>query len=539
LIFASRSYCDVPVLGTNGRSSWKRLIASLLIGCRFLFLLGTLFILFGQGLFGAANVTGQEESWLEIVVTDANLKLPESSSRLLVAFSKGNGRPRFTDASFPGQPVFGMSLNTVRLNTPILFGKSAVGFPVGAELDKLPPGQYKVQAILVFNPSINLPTATGNLHSELIDITLPVPKGSKLTVPLTKTFEPRPSREREGYEQVEIVSPLLSAFHNRPMKLRFGVALPAEGEARNAFESEAQDASTTGLIVHIGGFGQRSTSVAGIERDPRFVQILLDGAGPHGDPYYVDSANNGPYGRALMEEIIPYVEKKYRCAGSGKYRFTTGGSTGGWVSLALQILYPDEFNGCWSSCPDGVDFRNFQLINIYENESAYFQEGGDEIPAKRNRNGQTDYSVRHECQLERVLGGGRWELGGQQWASWNAVYGPKGPDGPVPLWDGDTGKINPEVAQYWKRYDLRMILEDNWSNLGNRLRGKLHVWVGDRDEYFLNHAVERLKVMTQSLSNPAFDGQIIIESGKGHTSGWKQAVVRDAMYQRMVAEPDR
>lgn len=549
MIPASRSDCKVLFSGANGCSYWTQPIASLLHGYRFSFLLGTLLSLFGLNLFGAANVTGQEESWLEVVVTDANLKLPESSSRLLVAFAQGDGRPRFTDASFPGQPVFGMLLNKMQLNTPVPFDISAVGFPVGAELDKLPPGGYKVQAILAFNPSINLPTATGNLRSEIIDVTLPVPKGSKLTIPLTKTFEPRPNREREGYEQVEIVSPLLTAFHNRPMTLRFGVALPAESEAGNSVASEAQDANkqddptkvlgTKGLIVHIGGFGQRSSSVAGIERDPRFVQILLDGAGPYGDPYYVDSANNGPYGRALMEEIIPYVEKTYRCAGSGKYRFTTGGSTGGWVSLALQILYPDEFNGCWSSCPDGVDFRNFQLINIYENENAYFLERGDEIPAKRNRNGQTDYSVRHECQLERVLGGGRWELGGQQWASWNAVYGPKGPDGPVPLWDGVSGKINPEVARYWRRYDLRMILEDNWSNLGNRLRGKLHVWVGDRDEYFLNYAVERFKVMTQSLSNPAFDGQIIIESGKGHTNGWKQAAIRDAMYQRMVAEPTR
>lgn len=509
-------------------------MACLPYGVRFVFLLVTMLCSLGGG-----KATGQEDSWLQIVVTDANLKLPESTARLLVAFAQGGGRPSFTDASFPGQPVFGMTLNKIEHNTPVSVDQSAVGFPVGVELDKLPPGRYKVQAILSFNPSINLPTATGNLRSDPIEITLPVAKGTKVTIPLTKTFESRPNREREGYEQVEIPSPLLTAFHNRPMTLRFGVVLPAEGTVANGDEANAKDVSTKGLIVHIGGFGQRSSSVVGIERDPRFVQILVDGAGPFGDPYYVDSANNGPYGRALMEEIIPYVETQYRCAGSGRYRFTTGGSTGGWVSLALQILYPDEFNGCWSSCPDGVDFRNFQLINIYENENAYFQNGGDEIPAKRNRNGQTDYSVRHECQLERVLGGGRWELGGQQWASWNAVYGPKGPDGPIPLWDGGTGQINPEVTQFWKRYDLRMILEDNWSNLGNRVNGKIHVWVGDRDEYFLNFAVERFKTMTESLSNPAFDGQIIIEPGKGHTSGWKQSVIRDAMYQRMVAEPVR
>ncbi|MFN7842724.1 MAG: alpha/beta hydrolase-fold protein [Pirellula sp.] len=479
-------------------------------------------------------VFGSEESWLEVVVKDANLKLPEGTSRLLIAFASGGGRPRFTDASFPGQPVFGMTLNKIELNKPVSVDTSAVGFPIGTDLNDLPPGQYKVQAVLAFNPSINLPTAIGNLRSEVVDITVPFPKDTKVTIPLTQAFEARSNREREGYEQVEIPSPLLTAFHNRPMTLRFGVALPAEREAANNDGQQIFQSNTKGLIVHIGGFGQRSSSVVGLERDPRFVQILLDGAGPFGDPYYVDSANNGPYGRALLEEIIPFVEQKYQCAGSGKFRFTTGGSTGGWVSLALQILYPDEFNGCWSSCPDGVDFRNFQLINIYEDENAFFQRDGAEVPAKRNRNGQTDYSVRHECQLEQVLGGGRWELGGQQWASWNAVYGPKGPKGPVPLWDGVSGKINSDVADTWKRYDLRMLLQDNWSNLGSRVNGKIHVWVGDRDEYFLNLAVERFHIMTQALTNPKFDGQIIIEPGKGHTSGWKPSDIRDAMYQRMI-----
>jgi hypothetical protein len=454
-----------------------------------------------------------------------------------VAFASGDGRPRFTDASFPGQPVFGMTVDKIEINRPVSVDQAAVGFPVGVDLNKLPAGRYKVQAILTFNPEINLPTATGNLRSDVIDVTLPIAEGARVTIPLTKKFEPRPNRERDGYEQIEIPSPLLTAFHNRPMTLRFGVALPAEGGAKNDDRPQIPESNTKGLIVHIGGFGQRSSSVVGLERDPRFVQILVDGAGPFGDPYYVDSANNGPYGRALLEEIIPFVEQKYGCAGSGRFRFTTGGSTGGWVSLALQILYPDEFNGCWSSCPDGVDFQNFQLINIYENENAYWQKDGTEIPAKRNRNGQTDYSVRHECQLERVLGGGRWELGGQQWASWNAVYGPKGPSGPAPLWDGESGQINPEVAQSWKKYDLRLILQDNWSSLGSRLSGKIHVWVGDRDEYFLNLAVERFKIMTESLTNPTFDGQIIVEPGKGHTSGWDQSTIRDAMYQRMVNAP--
>ncbi|XZE20962.1 alpha/beta hydrolase-fold protein [Pirellulaceae bacterium SH449] len=476
-----------------------------------------------------------DENRLEVVVTDPHLEIPDSPGRLLVAFATGNGRPRFTDASFPGQPMFGLAVEKLVRDKPIVLDDSVTGFPVGMELGKLPPGQYKVQAIFTHNPSINLPNAPGNLRSEVIDVNWPLASGETLSIPLTDVIATRPARERAGYELVEIPSPLLTAFHGRPMTLRFGVALPLESETVEEKSTPTNDTEIPkGLIIHIGGFGQRSTSALGLERDPRFVQILLDGAGPFGDPYYVDSENNGPYGQALIEEIIPYVEKTYVCAGSGKYRFTTGGSTGGWVSLALQILYPDSFNGCWSSCPDGVDFRNFQLINIYEDDNAYFAKDGSEVPAKRNRSGAVDYSIRHECQLERVLGAGRWELGGQQWASWNAVYGPKGVDGPVPLWDGETGKIDRQTAEAWKRFDLRLILQDNWSRLGPLLAGKIHVWVGDKDEYYLNLAVERFQAMTTSLTNPAFDGEITIEPGKGHTSGWRSSVIRDAMYERML-----
>ena len=128
--------------------------------------------------------------------------------------------------------------------------------------------------------------------------------------------------------------------------------------------------------MRIGGFGQRYTSAGFIRPDPRFVQVLLDGAGPFGDPYHVNSANNGPYGDALVREVIPLIEKQYRCLGSPRARFTSGASTGGWVSLALQVFYPEFFNGCWSQCPDPVDFRAYELVNVYQDENAYVNRFG-------------------------------------------------------------------------------------------------------------------------------------------------------------------
>src|SRR5580704_2740733 len=109
---------------------------------------------------------------------------------------------------------------------------------------------------------------------------------------------------------------------------------------------------------------------------PRMVLLHLDGAGPLGDPYQVNSANNGPYGDAVTQELIPFIEEKYHAIGEPRARVLSGVSTGGWVSLALQVFYPDFFNGTWSYCPDGVDFRAFQLVNIYEDRNAYINGHG-------------------------------------------------------------------------------------------------------------------------------------------------------------------
>jgi hypothetical protein len=267
------------------------------------------------------------------------------------------------------------------------------------------------------------------------------------------------------------------------------------------------------------------------------VQILPDGAGPFGDPYQVDSANNGPYGQALTTEVIPYIEKTYRCQGTSKSRFTTGGSTGGWVSLALQIFYPDYFNGCWSQCPDSVTFARYELIDLYGESNAFVNPFGIDRPASRTIDGDTMSTVRQEVLLERAVGrGGRWELCGLDWASWNAVYGPKGKDGlPVPIWDGVTGEINRSAVAHWKQYDLLQVLQSNWSTLGPKLAGgKINIWVGDSDDYFLNAAVRIMKDATAELNNPKFDGTILIEARRGHESGgWTRKEMLDAMADRM------
>ena len=213
------------------------------------------------------------------------------------------------------------------------------------------------------------------------------------------------------------------------------------------------------------------------------------------------------------------LEREFRGLGEPWARFTAGGSTGGWVSLALQVFYPGQFGGCWSGYPDPVDFRNFELIDIYHDSNALVTAAGLERPAARLPTGGVDFTMRHELQHENVLGlGDTYTRGGGQWGAWNATYGPRGTEGfPVPLWDARTGRIDPAVAAAWRRFDLVPLLASNWATLGPKLRGKLHVWVGEKDEYYLNNAVHRLDDFLRE-TQPAAEAQIRFDPRTGH--GW-------------------
>ncbi|HSM86423.1 MAG TPA: alpha/beta hydrolase-fold protein, partial [Candidatus Limnocylindrales bacterium] len=258
---------------------------------------------------------------------------------------------------------------------------------------------------------------------------------------------------------------------------------------------------------------------------PRMIAVTFQHPTPYfDDSYAVNSANNGPYGDAIMQELIPYIEQHFRIIRRPYARLLTGGSTGGWESLALQVLHPDFFGGTWTFYPDPVDFTRYQMVDIYNDVSAFLAPGFDppvpERPMERTVEGQTDVTMRQMSQLEEVLGShGR---SGQQYEAWEAVYGPVGVDGyPKPLWDKETGRIDPRVALYMRDhgYDLRYYLQQNWPSIGPQLVGKLHLYCGDMDNFFLNLAVYRLEDFLRGTSNPAYGGSF--EYGrpmKGH--GW-------------------
>jgi S-formylglutathione hydrolase FrmB len=417
--------------------------------------------------------------------------------------------------------------------------QTAFAFPI-TNLSGLPPGDYFAQALFDCNADLRSPDSPGNIYSQPQRIHFDPAQGGTWKLELTKQIPPEqlPS-DTEQIKFIKFQSRRLSEFYGRPIFLRAGVVLPRD----YARESSRRYP----LWIRVGGLDTRYTILLGQMAEksdfrktwqandtPRLILLQLDGAGPNGDPYYVNSANNGPYGDALVEELIPHIEAAFRTVGQPRARFLSGVSTGGWVCLGLQVFYPDFFNGAWSSCPDPVDFRALQLVNIYQDDNAYVNKYGNERPSERDHNGDVKLTMRREVGVENLLGlSNSFTLSGGQWCDWNAVFGPRGADGrPVPLWDPQTGRIDHAVAEQWKKYDLRLLLENNWKTLGPKLRGKLHIAAGEADDYFLNNAVHLLDRFLAE-ADPPFAGRIAYGPGKGH--GWSDVSLRQMLDEMQAA----
>jgi len=489
-------------------------------------------------------------------VTDA----PMDGRLLLMLADNPDAEPRFQiSAGLKAQPVFGMNVEGLKAGEAMQFDESIFGFPYPS-LTEIPPGDYWVQGLLHVYETFELSTghsvklpmdkgegqqwnrSPGNLYSKPVKITIPEEGAGQIDIVLDQVIPPiQEPEDTEWIKHIKIKSEKLSAFWGRDMYLGAHILLP------KGFD-EHPEAKYPLMIFHghfpsdFGGF--RTTppdpnmeddfserfQVAGYNKiqqqeaydfyqrwnDPDFPRFLIIEI-QHPTPYYddsyaVNSASQGPYGDAITHELIPYIEKEFRGLGEGWSRFLYGGSTGGWEALAVQVKYPDEYNGCFAACPDPIDFRAYCLTNIYEDQNAYFYESAHkqlEVPAHRDYLGHIQSTVREENLRELVLGDK--SRSGQQWDIWEATYSPQGEDGyPQRLWDKTTGDIDPTVANYWKEnYDLRHILERDWDKLGEKLRGKIHIYCGDMDNYYLNNAVYLMEDFLESTTDPYYDGEVL------------------------------
>jgi hypothetical protein len=481
-------------------------------------------------------------SWQFEVTINKGLTTEAKDGRLfLILAQKNDPEPRLTlgGTGLDAPEALARDVTAFGSGAVAVLDQTAFAFPI-SHLSALPAGDYFAQALFDCNADLRSPQSPGNLYSKPLKIHFDPARGGNWKLELTQQIPPEQlPADTDQIKFVKIQSRRLSGFYDRPIFLRAAIVLPRD---------YARDSSRRyPLWVRIGGLSTRYTSVLGMlgersefrkiwqaDNTPRLILLQLDGAGPNGDPYYVNSVNNGPYGDALTEELIPHIETTFRAVGQPRARFLSGTSTGGWVCLGLQVFYPDSFNGAWSSCPDPVDFRALQLVNIYQDDNAYVNNYGNERPSTRDRNGDVELTMRRETGMENLLGRGNCHtLSGEQWGDWNAVFGPRGADGrPIPLWDSLTGKIDHAVAEQWKKYDLRLVLEANWQTLGPKLRGKFHIAAGEADDYFLNNAVHLLdKFLAQA--DPPFAGKIVYGMGKGH--GWFDLSLREMLQQMQVA----
>ncbi len=435
-------------------------------------------------------------------------------------------------------PFFGVDVKNWRPRDVKVVGENSTGFPIES-IHELTPGTYYAQALYDVDTTFSTINAPGNVYSPVQKIEILGDALQEFQLVLKHRIPDEAVPEDSRFVKfVRIRSRLLSDFWGKPMYLRAGIILPGDYYKHPERRFPVR--------YHIGGYHARYTRVQRLmqpgsafrkmwfsEDCPQMIYVHLDGEAPFGDSYQINSANNGPYGDATVKELIPYIENTFRAIGRPEARFLDGGSTGGWVSLALQIFYPDSFNGAWSYCADPVDFRYFQLVNVYEDTNAFVNEYGYERPSMRDTDGEPRFSIRREIMMERALGrGNTFVTSGGQWGAWNAVFSPRGANGwPMAIWDSYTGRIDPRVARHWEKYDLRLVLQRNWATLGPKLRGKLHIWMGDMDNFYLDNAMRLLEAFLKQAENPPSDAQIVFAPDEGHC--WL-GISEKEMMRRMV-----
>src|SRR5258708_6050950 len=480
---------------------------------------------------------------------------------LLFISDNDKTEPRFQSDQYRAnstRPVFGVDVDRLRRDKRVTIDETVVGWPARG-VKEIPAGDYFVQALInryeTFargdGHTVKMPMdqgegqhwerKPGNFYSKPAKMHIDPARGGDIRISMDEEI-PSIAKPKDTAQVKYLAVPneRLSKFWGRRMSLGAIVLLP--------FGWDTHPTAHYPLLIHHGHFpatmegdGWRTTppdpKATGTQRDtqaagyqffkdwngpnfPRMIHVLIQHPTPYfDDSYAVNSANNGPYGDAITKDLIPYVEEKFRGIGQGWARVMTGGSTGGWEALGVQVLYPDDYNGAWALCPDPVDFRSYRSVNIYDEHNAYYYEDN---PFKRTlKPGYRDYrdhlySTFEERNLVELVLGTHGRSAGQHDA-WASVFGPVGDDGYYkPLYDKGTGAIDPEVAKYWRdHYDLRFIMERDWKTLGPKLRGKVHITSGTMDNGYLNNAVYQMEEFL-GKAVPSSEAEIIYGERREH-----------------------
>jgi hypothetical protein len=440
------------------------------------------------------------------------------------------------DPLYTQKLIFAVDVHGHDAGRPAVIGRSAKGYPHG--LAALPPGQYAARAVADLDTDHwSFTVSPGNLVSRKTVVTV---AGGPVDLLLERAV-PEPSfKESEFRQEARLESRLLTDFRGRPTFVEAAVVLPP------SYFKEPQRRYPA--VYAMPGYGGSHFNISRGDEDVKrygmnlyglekiFVFLELNCA--EGTHCFVDSENNGPWGRALMEEFIPYIERRYRVVPEPGARLLTGQSSGAWAALWLQVSHPDDFGGAWPVSPDPVDFRSFCGVDLYAKDANVFYEKGPE-GSRRPRplvfsGGQVVSTWKDISDKEAVTGpGGFME-------TFEAEFSPRGRDGrPARMWDRRTGRVNGAVIRHWQRYDVSRVLRENWAALAPRLRGKLHIFVADDDVVRLDDPIRLLKNEIGELAGDAGEFAFIkiLPSG-GHGSGvWSQIIeeIHAQMDRRLAA----
>ena len=490
------------------------------------------------------------------------------NGRMYIIISGNDQREPRQQTGLTGVPLWGMDVSDLAAGDSVVFDSgddAVIGYPLESFGDA-PDGSYAVQAFLNVYTTFeradghtlqmhlnsgagqSVFRAPGNAHSAVEQVVFSTRSTRLVDLAITEVIQPpEPLRAGEVLQQgnprdtehvkfVKIRSDVLSEFWGHDMYIGANVLLP-EGYDDNpdvyypTMYSQGHfpgGGSPFGFREpgSEGGRGGRGGRNAGLvdfwlsDESPKMIGVSIRDANPYYDTSYsVNSVNVGPYGDAIHNELIPYLESQFRMIPETWARTLSGGSTGGWEAIAMQVFYPEIYGGTWGWCPDPVDFNHYQIVNVYEESNAYYTEYDwmkVERPNQRRPDGNVRSTVRMENHYEMTVGPD--SRSGGQWAIWEAVYGPVGDNGyPARIWDPVTGEIDAEVARYWlENYDVHHYLRENWAEIGDSLRGKIHVATGDMDSYYLELAVYLLEEFLEEADDPPAEASFEYGRRKPH-----------------------
>ncbi len=497
----------------------------------------------GLGLAGSVLAAGNPLRF-EISFAASVRGEPADGRIFVMISSKKDPEPRLTARGYRATPFFGEDVEGLRPGAWAAVTASSDGYPL-PHLSDIPPGDYWVQGFLNVYTTFSradghvvkmhmdqwegqhFQVSPGNLYSEPRRMRLDPASGGAVRLVLDKKIPPIDvPADTALVKHVRFQSALLSKFWGHPIWIGATILLPRDYEKESGVSYPVLYEQGHFSTDAPGGFGEEDKSPADAtdaqkaralqrkefdkawlsDRFPRMLFVTFQHPTPYyDDSYAIDTPNNGPYGQALTAELIPYIEAHFRAIAQPWARILSGGSTGGWESLALQIFHPDFFGGTFSACPDPVDFHNFQIVNIYDWDNAWYRQEEWKrvpLPGERDSEGVVLSTMEQQLKYERALGNhGR---SGEDWDCWQAVYGPVGQDGYFqPLFDPNTGAIDKKVAAYWKEHtDLNVYLQKHWAELGAKLAGKIHITAGEMDTFYLNNAVHRLEDFLRTANPP-------------------------------------